>query len=184
MSKELKSTIIVFVILAVVAVALFYNNDAPDYSKDTTSTPTQTQQVQNNQQNTTQNTTQNNAVGTIGDFIVTIDSSNLITDEDGTNRLLITYNFTNNSKDSESMAFAVDAKVYQDGVEIEQDLTYMILYKETLENDNRNKEILPGVSVKADYVYKLANTTSDVVIRVDKLVTFNPNPIEYRLTFN
>ena len=180
MSKELKNTIIVFAIIAVVAVALFYNNDAPDYSKDATSTPSQTQQVQN----TNQNTTQNNAAGTIGDFIVTIDSSNLIIDKDGTNRLLITYNFTNNSKDSESMAFAVDAKVYQDGVEIEQDLTYMILYKETLENDNRNKEILPGVSVKADYVYKLANTTSDVVIRVDKLVTFNPNPIEYRLTFN
>ena len=62
MSKELKNTIIVFAILAVVAVVFFYNNDAPDYSKDTTSTPTQTQQVQNNQQNTTQNTTQNNAL--------------------------------------------------------------------------------------------------------------------------
>ena len=189
MSKELKNTIIVFAILAVVAVAFFYNNDAPDYSKDGSSTPTQTQQVQNtNQNNPPAETTKKVIIataepeppeGTIGDYMVTIEGSRVTNDEKGNRVLVVTFNYTNNSEKANSWNWTIGATAFQNSVQIEEYSDYGDLYDNL--NHNYNSEILPGYSVLVDRVYILSDNASDVVIKIDEKMTVYPQVMWERI---
>lgn len=55
--------------------------------------------------------------GKIGDYNVTIKDSKVVQNGDE-NILIVTYTFTNNSKESESFLYAISDKLFQNGVEL------------------------------------------------------------------
>lgn len=103
--------------------------------------------------------------GTQSDFAVAINGSQPGTDYSGAAVLVVDYTFTNNSDKAVSFMFAVQAKAFQDGVELERAIGADIASEDQL------KEIKPGAAIELQVGYVLSGS-SDVTVEVTELVSF------------
>ena len=91
------------------------------------------------------------------DYAVTIDGATVTEDYEGNPAVIVDYTFTNNSDEATSFAVACHAKVFQNGVQLENAIT-----TEDLGNGYM-AEIKPGATTTARMAYSLTDQ-SDVTV--------------------
>lgn len=93
------------------------------------------------------------------DFSVTIDSCTQDTDYEGNPTVDITFTFTNNSDEAQSLATMANVEVYQDGVQRDMAISTSV------DTSGYTTNVKPGVSTQATLVYSVSGT-SDVEVEV------------------
>lgn len=100
------------------------------------------------------------------DYAVTIDDCTVTKDYEGEPAVIIDYAFTNNSDEDTSFAVACNAKVFQNGAQLET-----AIVDEDLGNGYM-AEIKPGASTQARIAYKLADQ-SEVSVEVEEMFSLD-----------
>ena len=104
------------------------------------------------------------------DFSVTIDSCTQDTDYEGNPTVDITFTFTNNSDEAQSLATMANIEVYQDGVQRDMAISTSV------DTSGYTTNVKPGVSTQATLVYSVSGT-SDVEVEVYPLVSLDKTPV-------
>ncbi|MCM1286570.1 MAG: DUF5067 domain-containing protein [Acetobacter sp.] len=107
----------------------------------------------------------------IGDYKCVVKSAEICKDYSGKDAVLITYEFTNNSKDATSFDVALSAKPYQDGVGLE---TAILLDEDT---DLLDVEIKSGVTKEVKKAYVLRDTSTELEVEISELFSLNDNKL-------
>lgn len=100
---------------------------------------------------------------------VTIGGAHQTKDYEGKSALVVDFTFTNNSDEAANFMFAVSAKAFQDGIELEN---AMIMDDKKYDSRNSMKDIKPGKSIEAQAAY-LLDGKADVIIEVTELISFD-----------
>lgn len=108
--------------------------------------------------------------GRIGEYYINIKFAELTYNYNDELSLIVYYEFKNYSDKAQSFMYAVENKVYQDGVEC--GTTYK-KYGRNIETDNQMLDIKPGVSLEVPILYKLNNNRSDIVVEVRPRIYFS-----------
>lgn len=98
----------------------------------------------------------------VGDYNVEIKESGIATDYEGNKILIVTYTFTNNSKEAKSFNLSVTDTAFQDGVEL--GTVWSSYGIDGLSFDNKSKEIKPGKTLDVQCAYELNDETTNVEI--------------------
>lgn len=101
-------------------------------------------------------------------YEVVIGEARTVEDYQGSPAVVVSYTFTNNSDEAVSPMVAVHAKAFQNGVEL--DTAFLT---EDAETGKAMNEVKPGASITYEDAYKLADTTSDVLVEVEELFSFS-----------
>ncbi len=117
--------------------------------------------------------------GKIGDYIVTIKESKVTTDFEGEKVLVVTYSFTNNHKESRAFLYSLNAKCFQNGVELGNVFTSYGI--DGYSFDNQSKEIKTGVTLDVQVAYKLNDETTDVDVEISPIISFNDEVLTYQI---
>lgn len=104
--------------------------------------------------------------GDIGDYHCAIKKSKMTKDWEDKPAIIINYEFTNNSDSATSFDMALDAKAYQNGVEL--DTSYG-----NDENESYMKDVKPGTTFKIKRVYLLDDEKAPVEVEVGEFFSLN-----------
>lgn len=107
----------------------------------------------------------------LGDYKVEIKSARMTKDYSGDDVIVITYNFTNNSKKDSAFFTAFEDKVYQEGIGLNG--AYILKEGDPYSADNQTKNIKTGTSLDVDVAYTLNDKTTDVDVEVGEFFSFN-----------
>lgn len=107
-------------------------------------------------------------VPTDPDYDVKILNYSIETDDLGKDFLLVEYEFTNHTDKSQSFAWSIDDKAFQNGVECD-DLT---VWSDLVDSNAAQNEIKPEVQYKLKKGYLLSDKESPVVIECSPLISF------------
>lgn len=107
-------------------------------------------------------------VATDPDYDVKVLSYSIETDDLGKDFLLVEYEFTNHTDKSQSFAWSIDDKAFQNGVECD-DLT---VWSDLVDSNAAQNEIKPEVQYKLKKGYLLSDKESPVVIECSPLISF------------
>lgn len=113
-----------------------------------------------------------------GKFNVKIKDSKVVKN-DGDDILIVTYAFTNNSKESQSFMYSIDDKLFQNGVEL-GDVFGSWGIEDDYDFDNHSKEIKSGVTLDVQVAYELNDTTTDVEVELCEWL-FDDDPVTYTI---
>lgn len=104
--------------------------------------------------------------GYIGDnYIEIVDYRFGETEYDRDPVIIVTYNYTNYSNEARSYTYNLSDNVYQNGIQLEQEL-FSDIRNEEIDNSMPNKNIQPGTTIRFDKVYILQNDYDDVDVEV------------------
>ena len=116
----------------------------------------------------------------LGDYNIVIKGSRLVKSYDGSDAIIITYSFTNNSDEAAAFIFTFDDNAYQDGIGLNE--AYILDDSANYSADNQTKEIKPGATLDVEVAYALNDVTTDVEVEVKEIFSFNDKTITK--TFN
>ena len=117
----------------------------------------------------------------IGEYKVEIKSCRLAKDYAGKDVVIVKYVFTNVSDDDAAAFYtALDAKVYQDGVGLNE--AYILGESANYSTDNQTKEIKKGASIEVEEAYELNDTTTDIEVEVTEWISFSNTKITKTFT--
>lgn len=111
----------------------------------------------------------------LGDYQLEIKGCRLAKDFEGKDIVIVKYTFTNNSDDATSFTFAFDDNAYQDGIGLNG--SYFAADSANYNSDNQTKDIQKGATLDVEVAYELNDTTTDVVVEVSELISFNDDKI-------
>ena len=131
------------------------NNDAE--TNATKETDLTKEQTESNVEETEQNQTSFEYSGMTVEFV----EYKIEEDMAGNSCLVLYFDFTNNSEDSEAFNYNFIVKAFQDGIEM--DYTYIHVNDET---ENASKEIKSGMSVRVAENYKIENISGVIEIEI------------------
>ncbi len=140
--------IIVVVVIGIIAIASGGSDDDSDQGDGTADKP-------------------ENGASQLGDYEILIKSCRLATDFEGKSIVIVKYEFTNNSDESEAFYLAFDETVYQDGIGLNE--CYFADDSANYSGDNQMKEIKPGATLEVEVAYVLNDTTTDIDVEVSEL---------------
>lgn len=122
------------------------------------------------QGNGTVDATQNNS-SNLGDYNVEIKSCRLAKDYEGKDIVIVNFSFTNNADEAVAFYIALENAAFQDGVGLNR--SYIAQDSANYSEDNQTKKLQKGATLDVEVAYELNNTTSDVVVEVSELISFN-----------
>ncbi len=161
--KKKKKTIIIIsviaailIIIGVIGSAGSSDENKPDTASTNSSVKADTTEASNNE---------------IGDYKCVVKSAKLTKNWEGKDTVLLTYEFTNNSSNPASFDVALIDRVYQDGIGLE---TTFLSNDDT---DYLDVQIKPGVSKDIRKAYILRNTTTDLEVEIEELISFSDDKI-------
>jgi hypothetical protein len=96
----------------------------------------------------------------------------IATNASGDNCLVVYYQFTNNSSDTTSYLYTFSDQAFQNGIELDKSLFLM----DDIE-DNRSKDIRPGVSVEV-YSLFVPHDNSTIELEVSEWISFSDKPLD------
>lgn len=111
----------------------------------------------------------------LGDYSIDIVSCRLAKDYQDKNIVIVKYKYTNNSDDPTSFMVAFDCTVYQDGVGLNE--CYVAADSAKYSTDNQTKEIKTGASIEVEEAYELNDSTTDIEVEVEELISFSDKKI-------
>lgn len=105
----------------------------------------------------------------LGDYELLYKGACIMEDANGKDAIVMTLDFTNNSKENASYLWTVNETVMQNGVELEA-ATVFTSY-ETFETvvENQFKEVAPGTTIEVKTAYVLSDTSSTVEATFEQL---------------
>ncbi|MBQ9059387.1 MAG: DUF5067 domain-containing protein [Atopobiaceae bacterium] len=101
-----------------------------------------------------------------GKYVVTIDGAQTSTDYAGNPCVIVNYSFTNNSDKATSFMVAVNADVYQNGVECE------LAIGSDADSSTAMNKIKPGTTIQVQQAYSISDN-SDIEVEVAELFSFS-----------
>ena len=117
------------------------------------------------------------SAGNLGKYNVEINSCRVAQDYQGNPVVIIKYTFKNvSSENAASFAWSVSDKVYQNGVELQT--CYSVDESAGYNSNNQSAEIKKDVSIELEVAYKLNDTTSDVQVEVEELISFDDRTVK------
>ncbi len=119
---------------------------------------------------------------TLGDYQLEISSCRLATDYEGKKVVIVKYKFTNNSDDPTSFMVTFDDNVYQNGVGLNG--AYVLSDSANYSSDNQMKNIQKGATLDVEVAYELNDTTTDIVVEVTELFSFDNTKITKTFSIN
>ena len=128
------------------------NNNEESTEANETNATKETESVERQTESTTEETEQNQTSFEYSDMTVEFIEYKIEEDLSGNQCLVLYFDFTNNSNDSQSFTYNFIVKAFQDGVEM--DNTYIHVNDET---KNSSKEIKSGMTIRVAKNYKLEN---------------------------
>lgn len=124
--------------------------------------------------------TQSNADTDLGNYSVEILDSRLAKDFAGEDVVIIKYKFTNNADEPTAFYYAFEDAAYQNDIGLNP--SYVVDDSAEYSADNQTKEIKKGASLEVEVAYELNDTTSDVVVEVKELISFDDKTITKTFT--
>lgn len=119
--------------------------------------------------------------GTLGDYFVEIKGAELAEAYDGTPAIVVTYEWTNNSDKTTSAMWAVYAKAFQSGIEMDD----AIVTDDRFEYlDNKSKDVRPGTTITVQEEFDLTSDTDIVEFELTKLGYIGNDPVIIRMDFD
>ncbi len=112
---------------------------------------------------------------TLGSYNVEIMSCRLAKDYEGDSVVIVKYNFTNNGDEAIAFYTAFDDEVYQNDIGLNP--AYVLKDTANYSADNQTKQIKTGASIEVEVAYELNDTTSDIVVEVEELFSFDDKKI-------
>ncbi|MEI3240029.1 MAG: DUF5067 domain-containing protein [Lachnospiraceae bacterium] len=105
----------------------------------------------------------------LGDYELLYKGACIMEDANGKDAIVMTLDFTNNSKENASYLWTVDETVIQNGVELEA--ASVFTNYETFETvvENQFKEVAPGTTIEVKTAYVLSDTSSTVEATFEQL---------------
>ena len=106
----------------------------------------------------------------LGDYELRYKGACIMEDSSGKDAIVLTLDFTNNSKENASYLWSVSETVMQNGVELE--VASVITDYETFDvvTNNQFKEIEPGATLEVQTAFVLADTTSTVKATFEQML--------------
>jgi hypothetical protein len=111
----------------------------------------------------------------LGDYQVEILGCRLAKTYDDKAAVIVKYKFTNNSDEAANFMFAFDETVYQDGIGLNQ--SYFMDDSANYDSGNQTKDIKTGASIEVEVAYELNDTTTDIEVEVEELISFSDKKI-------
>jgi hypothetical protein len=118
--------------------------------------------------------------GSIGKYDVSILDHKISKDYKGNPAVIVTYEWTNNSDETTSFMFAVDASVFQSGIECE---TAIVTSGDDYDSELSMTDIKPGATLTVQDAYVLRDTANPIDVEVTELFSFMKNPPMVKQTF-
>lgn len=118
--------------------------------------------------------------GRVGSYDITIVDFKLSKDYEDSPAVIITYEWTNNDEETVGFMFAVDAQVFQGGVECE---TAIMMGDDDYDSELSMTEIKPGTTLTVQSAYVLRDTETPIEVEVTELFSFEKNPPVVKKTF-
>lgn len=105
----------------------------------------------------------------LGDYELLYKGACIMEDTDGNDAIVLTLDFTNNSKENASYLWSVNETVMQNDVELE--VAYVITDNETYASatDNQFKDVAPGATLEVQTAFVLSDTTSTVEVTFEQI---------------
>ncbi len=171
--KKKKRLIIIAVIVVVLIVIGIIGSSGGDSDKnnDTNATNSSVAAASSVEADTTENNS-----NTIGNYGCVVKSAKLTKNWEGADTVLITYEFTNNSKSPASFDVALVDHIYQNGIGLET------TFLDDEDTDLLDVEIKPGASKEVKKAYKLRDTSTDLEIEIEELISFSDDKIVTTVT--
>ena len=114
--------------------------------------------------------------GTLGDYIIVIDSCRLAKTYDDKPVVIVKYIYTNvSSENPTSFSLAVEDEVYQNGVGLNR--AYFVDESANYSSDNQNKDIKAGATIEVEVAYELNDTTTDIEVEVEEFISWNDDKV-------
>ena len=120
----------------------------------------------------------------LGDYELLYKGACIMEDSDGNDAIVLTLDFTNNSKENASYLWSIDETVMQNGVEL--DVASIITDYDTFETviDNQFTDIAPGTTLEVRTAYVLNDASSAVEATFEQMfgkkdgkITINPSSL-------
>ena len=106
---------------------------------------------------------------TVGEFELYYKGASIMKDREGNDALVLTLDFTNNSKETTDYFWAIYETAIQNDTELEMAIVY--LNEETLEavDDSQYQNVDPGATFEVQTAFELADTTGEVEITFEEM---------------
>lgn len=96
----------------------------------------------------------------------------LVTDPMGSNRLIVTYEWTNLTNQPSSAIYNVAVDAYQNGIGLEEDFGFI------LEDDSSQREVQPGVTIQVREAFLIEDMVTDVQVEITPWISFEYEVID------
>lgn len=106
----------------------------------------------------------------IGDYQAVYKGSEIVKDGSGSDVLVATYDYTNNSDKAQSFEWSIFYTLTQGGKELEYTPIFVDDDSFTLVDENSSKEVAPGESLEVKMTYTLNDLTTPVEIKFNDLL--------------
>lgn len=105
--------------------------------------------------------------GTLGSHEITLKGAEKGKDSDGNPILIVTYAWTNNSKENASAWLTLNETAFQDGVELDTPSSVAV---DTYDVDSKRREIQPGATMDVQVSFLLRDNSSPVDIEITRVL--------------
>lgn len=109
----------------------------------------------------------------IGDYEAVYQKAEIMQDYDGDDAIVVTYQFTNHSKEAASFGWSIFYVMLQDGVELETSTIFVDEDSFEALSDSEFTEVQPGETVEVKSTCKLRDTQTPVEIQFSDLMDEN-----------
>lgn len=109
--------------------------------------------------------------GVFGDYVVYVEGARLTSDYEGKPAIIVSYNFTNYSEESQSFWTAFADTLYQNGV----GLSTAVLLDDSYNEMSQTQEIKKGASITVEKAYVLNDSESDIEVEITDWLGFSDN---------
>lgn len=116
-----------------------------------------------------------NSESNLGDYNVVIKSCRIAKNYESKPVVIVKYEFKNNSDKAASFIYTFEDNVYQNGVGLNN--SYVLSDSANYSADNQTKEIKSGVTLDVEVAYELNDTTTDILVEVSELISFNEDKV-------
>ena len=119
----------------------------------------------------------NSSQGNLGNYNVDINDCRVAQDYEGNPVIIIKYTFKNVADDdTASFDWSISDKAYQNGVELEK--AYTLDDSANYNSENKSTNIKMGASIEVEVAYELRDTTADVEVELEELISFDNKSVK------
>lgn len=105
----------------------------------------------------------------VGDYTVLYKGASIMTDDEGKDAVVLTLDYTNNSKDPTAYWVAIYEKAFQDGIQLDMAMVYVSEDSFTTVTEDKFTEIDPGKTFEVHTAFVLRDASAPVEVKFSDL---------------